>query len=147
MQETRVQSLVRKSPGEGHGNPLQYSCLENPMDRGARQATVHRVAESLTWLKWLNICWTSSFFICICHMHILLIPCIHYIRSSPSFFLQWISLNISVYLSFAGSFLVIISLGMELGYRLHTYLILWDTSKLYYKTYQRIFIPAVCDGL
>ena len=28
-----------KSPGEGNGNPLQYSCLENPMDRGARQAT------------------------------------------------------------------------------------------------------------
>ena len=33
-------------PGEGHGNPLQYSCLENPKDRGARRATVHRVAES-----------------------------------------------------------------------------------------------------
>ena len=30
-------------PGEGNGNPLQYSCLENPMDRGAWQATVHRV--------------------------------------------------------------------------------------------------------
>ena len=37
-----------RSPGEGHGNPLQYSCLENPMDRGAWQATVHRVAESDT---------------------------------------------------------------------------------------------------
>ena len=32
------------SPGEGNGNPLQYSCLENPMDRGAWQAPVHRVA-------------------------------------------------------------------------------------------------------
>ena len=31
------------SPGEGHGNPLQYSCLENPMDRGAWWATVHGV--------------------------------------------------------------------------------------------------------
>ena len=30
-----------RSPGEGNGNPLQYSCLENPMDRGAWQATVH----------------------------------------------------------------------------------------------------------
>ena len=30
-----------RSPGEEHGNPLQYSCLENPMDRGAWQATVH----------------------------------------------------------------------------------------------------------
>jgi len=34
-----------RSPGEGHGNLLQYSCLENPMDREAWQATVHRVAK------------------------------------------------------------------------------------------------------
>jgi len=34
-----------RSPGEGHGNPLQYSCLENPMDRGAWRATVHGVAK------------------------------------------------------------------------------------------------------
>ena len=33
-------------PGGGNGNPLQYSCLKNPMDRGDSQATVHRVAES-----------------------------------------------------------------------------------------------------
>ena len=39
------------SPGEGNGNPLQYSCLENPMDRGARRATTHRVAENWTWLS------------------------------------------------------------------------------------------------
>ena len=37
-----------RSPGEGNGNPLQYSCLENPMDRGAWLATVHGVAESDT---------------------------------------------------------------------------------------------------
>ena len=35
-----------RSPGEGNGNPLQYSCLENPMDRGAWWATVHGVTES-----------------------------------------------------------------------------------------------------
>ena len=40
-----------KSPGGGHGNPLQYSCLENPMDRGAWLATVHGVANSRTRLK------------------------------------------------------------------------------------------------
>ena len=34
-----------RSPGEGHGNPHQYSCLENPVDRGARRATVHGVSE------------------------------------------------------------------------------------------------------
>ena len=38
----------RRSPGEGNGNLLQYSCLGNPMDRGACQATVHRVARSWT---------------------------------------------------------------------------------------------------
>ena len=37
-----------RSPGAGNGNPLQYSCLENPMDRGAWQATVHGVAQSQT---------------------------------------------------------------------------------------------------
>ena len=36
---------VGKTTGEGHGNPLQYSCLENPMDREAWQATVHGVAK------------------------------------------------------------------------------------------------------
>ena len=35
-----------RSPGGGHGNPFQYSCLENPMDRGAWGATVHGVSES-----------------------------------------------------------------------------------------------------
>ena len=35
-----------RSPGEGNGNPLQYSCLENPMDRGAWWATVHAVSKS-----------------------------------------------------------------------------------------------------
>ena len=40
-----------RSPGEGSGNPLQYSCLENPMDGGAWWATVHGVAKSQTWLR------------------------------------------------------------------------------------------------
>ena len=40
-----------RPPEGGHGNPLQYSCLENLMDRGAWQATVHRVAKSQTQLK------------------------------------------------------------------------------------------------
>ena len=37
-----------RAPGEGNGNPLHYSCLENSMDRGASQATVHGVAKSQT---------------------------------------------------------------------------------------------------
>ena len=40
--------------GEGYGNPLQYSCLGNPMDRGAWRATVHSIAESWTRLKQLS---------------------------------------------------------------------------------------------
>ena len=41
---------LERSPGEGNGNPLQYSCLENPMDRGAWQATVHGITKSQTVL-------------------------------------------------------------------------------------------------
>ena len=43
-----------RSPAGGPGNPLQYSCLENPMDRGAWRAIVHGVAESWTQLKQLS---------------------------------------------------------------------------------------------
>ena len=42
---------LERSPGGGQGNPLQYSCLENPMDRGARRATVYGVAKSQSQLK------------------------------------------------------------------------------------------------
>ena len=52
MRETWVRSLGQEdSPGEGNGNPLPYSCLENPMDRGAWWATVHEVAKSQTRLS------------------------------------------------------------------------------------------------
>ena len=51
MRETQVQSLGQQDPGEGYGNPLQYSHLENPMDGGAWWATVHEVAQSQTQLK------------------------------------------------------------------------------------------------
>ena len=43
-----------RCPGGGHGDPLQYSCLENPMDRGTWRVTVHRVAQSRTRLKQLR---------------------------------------------------------------------------------------------
>ena len=42
------------TPGGGHGNPLQYSCLENPIDRGAWQTRVNRVEKSRTRLKQLS---------------------------------------------------------------------------------------------
>ena len=43
--------VLGRSSGEGNGNPLQYSCLENPMNRGSWQATVHGVTKSQTWLS------------------------------------------------------------------------------------------------
>ena len=52
MQETQVQSLGGEDPLEKeNGNPLQYSCLENPMDGGTWWATVHGVTKSQTWLS------------------------------------------------------------------------------------------------
>ena len=56
MQEKRVQSLGQEdlSPREENSNPLQYSCLEDSMDRGAWWATVHGVTNSQTRPKWLN---------------------------------------------------------------------------------------------
>ena len=44
-----------RSRGGGHGNPLQCSCLENPLHRGAWWVTVHTIAKSQTQLKWLNV--------------------------------------------------------------------------------------------
>ena len=57
IQETRDTDSIPglgRSPGEGNSNPLQYSCLENSMDRGIWWATVHGVAKSWIWLKWLS---------------------------------------------------------------------------------------------
>ena len=47
-------SGLGRAPGGGHGSPLHYSCIVNPMDRGAWRATVHRVARSQTQLKLLS---------------------------------------------------------------------------------------------
>ena len=55
IKDTGSVPRLGRSPGGGHGNPLQYSCLENPMDRGAWWATVHRVTKSWTRLKLLSM--------------------------------------------------------------------------------------------
>ena len=50
LKKSRNCIYLQLKSGKGHGNPLQYSCLENPMDGGARWAAVHGVAKSRTWL-------------------------------------------------------------------------------------------------
>ena len=47
-------SGLKRSPGGGNGNLLQYSCLENPMDRGALWATMNGITKSQTQLNWLS---------------------------------------------------------------------------------------------
>ena len=54
MQDVQVPSLGGEVPWRRHGNPPQYSCLENPHGQGAWGATVHGVSRSWTWLKWLS---------------------------------------------------------------------------------------------
>ena len=51
-----------RSSGGGHGYPLQYSCVENPMDREAWQTTVHRVTQCQTQLKRLS----TQVYVCVC---------------------------------------------------------------------------------
>ena len=51
---TIFKSLVDSITGEGNGNPLQYSCLENPMDRGSWWTRVHRIVKELDTTEWLN---------------------------------------------------------------------------------------------
>ena len=55
----------RRSPGGGYGNPFQYSCLENPVDRGTWRATVHGVTQIQTELKWLSTHTCTSSLACI----------------------------------------------------------------------------------
>ena len=55
LRDTGLIPGLGRSPGGGNGNPLQYSCLENLIDRGTWWAIVHRVTKSWTWLKLLSM--------------------------------------------------------------------------------------------
>ena len=74
MQETLVWSLGQESPREGIGYPLQYSCLKNPMDRGAWRATVAGVAKSQIWLS--NFHYGLFIYAYIMHMLCVYIMCV-----------------------------------------------------------------------
>ena len=74
-----------RSPGEGNGNPLQYSCLENPIDRGAWQATVHGGHKSQTQVS-------DHTTTCICHIFCIQSSANGHLSSSVSWLL-WIMLQ------------------------------------------------------
>ena len=66
LREAGLISGLGRSTGGGHGNPLQYSCLENPMDRGAWHAMVLWVAQSWTQLK--QLCMTAPIYLSMRHI-------------------------------------------------------------------------------
>ena len=74
----------RRSPGEGHGNLLQYSCLENSMDREVWQATVHGVAKSWTQLSthfFLTYFFAKLLITCTIYIWIPLLPLFYFYKS------------------------------------------------------------------
>ena len=76
--DIRIFPGLGRSPGGAHGNPLQYSSLENPMDRGAWQAMVCRVAQSQTRLKRLSACaHTHAYTLSLSHTHTLTLSLTH----------------------------------------------------------------------
>ena len=108
LRDTGLISGLGRSPGGRHGNPLQYSCLENPTNRGAWWATVHGFAKSQTWLKWLST--HSVHGAPIYEVHVKEIGCREMIWNDPS----WVRLSTSscydtaLHHSFCGTF----SLGL-----------------------------------
>ena len=68
-------------PGEGNGNPVQYSCLENSMDRGAWQATVHEVAKN--WIQLSNFTFFLSFFLSFFTQVLILSKSIYVLNTFP----------------------------------------------------------------
>ena len=88
-----------RSPGGRHGNPLQYSCLENPMDRGAWQATVHGVAQSWTWQKRLSthshtLLFKAFLLTPVC-LPSIIAPCVSFLLLSTANTQTYYSLNVS----------------------------------------------------
>ena len=93
-----------QSPGEGNGNPIQYSCLENPVDRGAWWATVHSVAELNTteWLTHTSACLRLLMFLparqfTMCIIMGGWIVCLHPLRSSGARSTKWTSRAADLY--------------------------------------------------
>ena len=104
-----------RSPGGGHGNPLQYSCLENPMHRGAWQAVVCSLAQSLTRLKQLST-------------HMCKHSCVSFCVNINCAFFFWAALGLRCFLCRLS--LVAVSRGYSslqyVGFSLQWLLLLWS---------------------
>ena len=148
-----------RSPGEGHSNPLQYACLENPMDRGAWWATVRSVAKSWTRLKQLH---THTFHFtyiyinvqCV-YIHIHVYICTHhifFIHSSSGGHLGYFHIsailnnafmNIGVLVFFQISVFVFFGCTPRSGILHHTavlFLVFWGNSTLFSTVIAQIYI-------
>ena len=88
--DTKDMGLIsgsRRFPGGGHGNAHQYSCLENPMERGAWWAMLHGVAKSQTQLKWMSIYTHTHTLTRVSHIFSIYNPLVGLTVSSPTLFL------------------------------------------------------------
>ena len=94
-----------RSLGEGNGNPLQYSCLENCMNRGAWWATVHGVAKSRTWLS--NWAHTPVVIVCLILWRSLVFFC-QILLADLAYFSKWLCLFLFKYFSFFKIFIYLL---------------------------------------
>ena len=94
-----------RSPGEGNGNPLQYSCLENPMDGEAWGARVHGVTKSRTWLSDFAFTFMACVRVCVCSVIQLCLTLCDPVHHSPPIssvygifqarILEWVAISFS----------------------------------------------------
>ena len=96
IRDTGLIPGLGRSPGEGNGNPLQYSCLDNPMDRGAWRAAVCGVTKRWTWLKQLST-WIHHLCMYVFIVHICMDLFIIYLSISLS--ITCICMYVYIYLS------------------------------------------------
>ena len=118
----------RRFPGEGNGKPLQYSCLENSMDRGAWLAAVHGVTKSQIWLSThafchsIHPCWLSVLYIAVCmwYSHP---PNLSLLPPSLCFLCLWVSF------CFGNKFIYIFFLYLVSTYKWYmVFIVPWLTS-------------------
>ena len=120
-------SLFLSCIGEGNGNPLQCSCLENPRDRGAWWAAVDGVAQSRTRLKWLSSSSSIQLYVCKCFWTVVLEKTLE----SP---LDWKEIKLSILMEISPEY-SLEGLMLKLQYFSH---LMWKTDSLEKTLMQRM---------